>query len=919
MAARRQLVQDAGSSDDDDEGEDRPHVPGFRMNQVLRSGRGGGGEDEEDRGDGEEEEGENLEDHMEEDYREMKELDQYDARDLDEAEYEAMDQAALQRVEDKLAKRDKQESRNKRGLPRSLMLGDDDEDDDGRRRRRRRRKGDGDDDDDEDDEDDDFFSPQFAAQDVYEGEDRIELDLENFDSPSLEFLSSDAVKYEVVERTVKFFKTFVAQPRAGDKTTYLAYVAKVNDMCSRNLQSLHVSYIDLSSAQPQLAILLAEHPKILLPYLDLAAKRVCHERFPDYYKIHPKVFVRITHLPSPESLRDLRCVHLNSFIKVSGVVTRRTGVLPQLKEVVFRCVSCETFTDPVLITANTKSRRSMPLAPMQCDRCQGKNTMRFDQERTIYGNFQRLTLQESPGTVPAGRVPRQKDVVLLDDLIDSARPGEEIEVTGVFVSHVDRGLNMQNKFPVFSTVLEANFVQKREDLISTLRITEADRKQLRRISQDPRVVERICQSIAPSIYGQEKVKTALALAMFGGREKNIDDKHRIRGDINVLLLGDPGTAKSQCLKYVEKTAPRAVFTTGKGASAVGLTASVHKDAITGEWTLEGGALVLADRGVCLIDEFDKMSSKDRTSIHEAMEQQQISISKAGIVTTLQARCSVIAAANPIGGRYDAQRSFTENVELTDPIIQRFDCLCVLQDVVNQSDDERLAKFVVASHVRSHPDSGSVLNVFDGSTVLGQQQQGDLLSQETLRKYIIFSKSIRPRLNPSVLDQEKIVDVYVQLRKHSGGGDSVNAGGVPIGVRHCESIIRMAEAFARMHLRDFVHMDDFDRAIGVMVNSFIDAQRYSARRMLTRAFGKFISFKRDNDELLMYLLQELVKEHHHLGGEGELSIPCGDFFARAKELSCDRFVNDFYRSKRFRAGQFRVESGAIVRGGGGLTH
>ncbi|KAH9259288.1 hypothetical protein BASA81_002331 [Batrachochytrium salamandrivorans] len=911
MTTRRQLVQDVGSSDDD-EGEDRPHVPGFRMNQVLRSGQGG---EEEDLGDGEdEEEGEDLEDHMEEDYREMKELDQYDARDLDDAEYEEMDQATLQRVEDKLAKRDRQESRNKRGLPRSLMLGDDDEEDSGRRRRRRR-KGDGD-----DEEDDDFFSPQFTthSQDVYEGEGRIELDLENFDSPSLEFLSSDAVKYEVIERMVKFIKTFVAQPqRRDDKAgTYLAYVAKINDMCSRNLQSLHVSYIDLSSAQPQLAILLAEHPKILLPYLDLAAKRVCNERFPDYYKIHSKVFVRITHLPSPESLRDLRCVHLNSFIKVSGVVTRRTGVLPQLKEVIFRCVSCESFTDPMLITANTKSRRSMPLAPSQCDRCQGKNTMRFDQERTIYGNFQRITLQESPGTVPAGRVPRQKDVVLLDDLIDSARPGEEIEVTGVFVSHVDRGLNMQNKFPVFSTVLEANFVQKREDLISTLRITDADRRQLKKISQDPRVVERICQSIAPSIYGQEKVKTALALAMFGGREKNIDDKHRIRGDINVLLLGDPGTAKSQCLKYVEKTAPRAVFTTGKGASAVGLTASVHKDAITGEWTLEGGALVLADRGVCLIDEFDKMSSKDRTSIHEAMEQQQISISKAGIVTTLQARCSVIAAANPIGGRYDAQRSFTENVELTDPIIQRFDCLCVLQDVVNQSDDERLAKFVVASHVRSHPDSNTVINVFDGNTVLGQQRngegEGDLLNQETLRKYIIFSKSIRPRLNPSVLDQEKIVDVYVQLRKHSGGGDSVNAGGVPIGVRHCESIIRMAEAFARMHLRDFVHMDDFDRAIGVMVNSFIDAQRYSARRMLTRAFGKFISFKRDNDELLMYLLQELVKEHHH-HGNGEFSIPCGDFFARAKELNCDRFVNDFYRSKRFRAGQFRVESGAIIRG------
>lgn len=224
---------------------------------------------------------------------------------------------------------------------------------------------------------------------------------------------------------------------------------------------------------------------------------------------------------------------------------------------------------------------------------------------------------------------------------------------------------------------------------------------MRALARDDRIRKRIIKSIAPSIYGHEDIKTAIALSLFGGVSKDVK-KMRIRGDINVLLLGDPGTAKSQFLKYVEKTAHRSVFATGQGASAVGLTASVRKDPITREWTLEGGALVLADKGTCLIDEFDKMNDSDRTSIHEAMEQQSISISKAGIVTTLQARCAIIAAANPIRGRYNPTIPFQQNVELTEPILSRFDVLCVVKDAADPVVDELLAKFVVGSHLRNHP-------------------------------------------------------------------------------------------------------------------------------------------------------------------------------------------------------------------------
>jgi DNA replication licensing factor MCM2 len=229
---------------------------------------------------------------------------------------------------------------------------------------------------------------------------------------------------------------------------------------------------------------------------------------------------------------------------------------------------------------------------------------------------------------------------------------------------------VKNGFPVFTTILEANHISKKEDLYAAFRLTEDDEKQIRALARDERIAKRIIKSIAPSIYGHENIKTAIALSLFGGVAKDVNRKHRLRGDINILLLGDPGTAKSQFLKYVEKTAHRAVYATGQGASAVGLTASVRKDPVTREWTLEGGALVLADKGVCLIDEFDKMNDADRTSIHEAMEQQSISISKAGIVTSLQARCAIVAAANPIRGRYNSSIPFQANVELTEPILSR---------------------------------------------------------------------------------------------------------------------------------------------------------------------------------------------------------------------------------------------------------
>ena len=458
-----------------------------------------------------------------------------------------------------------------------------------------------------------------------------------------------------------------------------------------------MSYLDLSHFEPILAIWVADAPAQVLPIFHEVARAEVLKRFGAYEAIHRNVFVRITDLPISDAIRDIRQSHLNALIKISGVVTRRTGVFPQLQSVKYDCLRCGFIIGPLVQNAEAEIKVSM------CPQCTHKGPFTVNVEQTLYRNYQKMTLQESPGSVPAGRLPRSKDVVLLHDLIDCARPGEEVEVTGVYTNNFDASLNTSGGFPVFATVVEANYVARRGEGGGAARLSDQDRAECMRLATDPRIARRIAASIAPSIHGHEDIKLALALALFGGQEKHVKGKARLRGDINVLLLGDPGTAKSQFLKYVEKTAHRAVYTTGKGASAVGLTAAVHKDPVTREWTLEGGALVLADRGVCLIDEFDKMNDGDRVSIHEAMEQQSISISKAGIVTSLQARCSVVAAANPVGGRYDSSKTFSENVELTDPILSRFDILLVVKDIVDPVMDEKLAHFVVGSHVRSHPE------------------------------------------------------------------------------------------------------------------------------------------------------------------------------------------------------------------------
>ncbi|CDP19000.1 unnamed protein product [Coffea canephora] len=828
--------------------------------------------DEEENEAEEEEEGEDLfNDNYLDDYRRMNEQDQYESLGLDDSmeDERDLDQIMADRraAEIELAARDTRfrASSQQRKLPQ--LLHDQDTDDDNYRPSKRTRAD---------------FRPPTAPRsfedtdamqsspgrsqpansrgdvpmtdptddDPFEDDDNEDGEFEMYrvQGTLREWVTRDEVRRFIAKKFKEFLLTYVnPKSDSGD----FEYLRQINEMVSVNKCSLEIDYKQFIYIHPNIAIWLADAPHSVLEVMEEVANKVVFDLHPNYKQIHQKIYVRITNLPVYDQIRNIRQIHLNTMIRIGGVVTRRSGVFPQLQQVKYDCNKCGAILGPFFQNSYSEVKVG------SCPECQSKGPFTVNIEQTIYRNYQKLTLQESPGIVPAGRLPRCKEVILLNDLIDCARPGEEIEVTGIYTNNFDLSLNTKNGFPVFATVIEANYVTKKQDLFSAYKLTQEDKEEIEKLAKDPRIGERIIKSIAPSIYGHEDIKTAIALAMFGGQEKNVEGKHRLRGDINVLLLGDPGTAKSQFLKYVEKTGQRAVYTTGKGASAVGLTAAVHKDPVTREWTLEGGALVLADRGICLIDEFDKMNDQDRVSIHEAMEQQSISISKAGIVTSLQARCSVVAAANPIGGRYDSSRTFSQNVELTDPIISRFDILCVVKDVVDPVTDEMLAKFVVDSHFKSQPkgatlDDRSVLNSNDDAQASVLPADPEIISQDLLKKYITYAKlNVFPRLHDADLD--KLTQVYAELRRESSHGQ-----GVPIAVRHIESMIRMSEAHARMHLRQHVTQEDVDMAIRVLLDSFISTQKFGVQKALQKSFKKYMTFKKDFNAIILHLLRGLVK-------------------------------------------------------------
>lgn len=527
--------------------------------------------------------------------------------------------------------------------------------------------------------------------------------------------------------------------------------------------------------------------------------------------------------------RQLNTSFLTCLVCVEGIVTKLSLIRPKLVESVHYCPNTgkhlyREHRDPTMLAG-------LPTAPVYPTTDAQKNPLETEYGLSRFKDYQILNVQEMPERAPAGQLPRSVEIIVENDLVDAVKPGDRIRVMGVYKPLPSMYTSKKTK-GIFQTFVLANNIQNinKEDDGPTL--TPQDVLNIRSICKDPDVFNIISQSLAPSIYGHSYVKKAILLQLLGGAEKDlISSGIRLRGDINVLLVGDPGTAKSQLLRFVLHVAPLCISTTGRGASGVGLTAAVVHDKETGDRRLEAGAMVLADRGIVCIDEFDKMSSEDRVSIHEVMEQQTVTIAKAGIHASLNARCSVLAAANPIFGKYDRNRSATDNIALPDSLLSRFDLLFIILDSLDPLNDRNIADHVLRMH-RYH--TNDQINSFDPSSIkedwetnpegnnadptsiiylpfdklLHTDRNVKICSIPFIKKFLLYIKSrSKPKLSEEA--QNRIIDAFDELRKRE---DSKT---LPITARTLETMIRLTIAHSKCRLSNEATAEDANVALEIM--------------------------------------------------------------------------------------------------------
>lgn len=581
---------------------------------------------------------------------------------------------------------------------------------------------------------------------------------------------------------------------------YLIKLAEINQVPEENYLTINAAH--LKEFDEHLYDQMIKFPMEVLQIFEQGADQLYAQLYPEDTNLN--IYVRPFNTEKTTSIRGLNPLDVGRIVTINGMVTRVSVFIPEMYEGFFRCIICN-FTRTVPVEAGRLEE------PTVCNNCQGKFCYDLIHNRSKFVDKQLVKLQESPDDMPAGQIPSTIAIVAASDLVDQVSPGDRVSVTGIYMAHPLRVLSRQRKVRYwYRTTLNVLHYRKVKagtlhDDSLLLRLSADRIDHLKALSKQENIYDLLSNSTCPSIYGHLDVKKGILLQLLGGTHKeppgnSSDPKLRhFRSEINVLLCGDPGTSKSQMLQHVYKLVPRGQYTSGKGSSAVGLTAYVTRDLDTKQLILQIGALVMCDGGICCIDEFDKMSDSTRSVLHEVMEQQTLSIAKAGIVCQLNARTSVLAAANPVESEWNRDKTVIENIKLPDTLLSRFDLVFLILDPNTDEYDEKLARHLIRGYFEQQDDGSA-----------------QVIPLDVLKDYIAYAKAyIKPKLSEEAA--QYLADEYIELRQ-----TTKTTGLIKIYPRNFESLIRLSEAHAKMRLSHSVELEDVFEAVRLTKEAFMTA-------------------------------------------------------------------------------------------------
>ena len=631
---------------------------------------------------------------------------------------------------------------------------------------------------------------------------------------------------------------FLSRFRGKDRS--YSYVQDIDVMMAKRARYIAVDYNDLVE-EPDIESVFSDSPDSVLEAFSVSISRILEVRFPRYAeKIRDQTRVRIVNYPVQRSLRQINAEVIGKMTSVMGMVVRASEVKSLAREILFKCPDGH-HTQVIL-------QKGMSLTPpLKCSnpKC-AHRALEVKHESSKFIDFQILRLQELPEDLPPGQLPHYVDVTIKQDLVDNARPGDRIILTGVVRIEQEpiSGVTKSHS-GVYLLRIDGNNIeflggrgtgQRKSERES---ISPDEEKKIRSLARSPDIYERLINSFAPHIQGHDLIKEAILLLIVGSTQRVMPDGSKIRGDINVFLVGDPGTAKSEMLKFCARVAPRGMYTSGRGSTAAGLTAAVVRDK-TGIMMLEAGAVVLGDQGLVCIDEFDKMKPEDRSALHEVMEQQSASIAKGGIVATLNARTSILAAANPMYGKYDPFRNIGENVDLPIPLLTRFDLIFIIRDQPSRERDQKIARHILSMHASPGSAGRSVIDI------------------DTLTKYLAYVRRHDPEMTADA--ESRILEYYLKMRNIE------DENMITVTPRQLEGIIRMATARARLLLKDKVEDEDAERAVFLIEQMLgtVGVDAATEKRDLGVLYGK-----PQSDTSRMALFMDILKK---LEGERPTPVP-----------------------------------------------